>query len=93
MYAPTLGCLAKPASVRSSWLWSGPSYCMAQPALCVMAHDAIDVGILLQQVGAAEALGDVLAGAGRAVDGADDGDVVARAVAQVSGRSGRGRSP
>ena len=43
MYAATLGCLAKPASVRSSWWWSGPSYCMAQPALCVIGDDAVDV--------------------------------------------------
>ena len=47
-------------------------------------HHAVDVGILLEQVGRAEALGDVLAGAGRAVDGADDGDVVAGAVAAVA---------
>src|SRR5262249_56001400 len=36
----------------------------------------------------AEAFGDVLAGGGGAVDGADDGDVVAAAVAQMLGPVG-----
>src|SRR5262249_20634146 len=49
---------------------------------------AIDVGVLAEQVRAVEALGDVLAGAGRAVDCADDGDVIAGAVAQVFGPVG-----
>src|SRR5205807_503913 len=46
-------------------------------------NDAVHVGVLAQQVGGAEALRDVLAGAGGAVDGADDRDVVARAVTAV----------
>ena len=54
---------------------------MAQPALCVMARTPSTLRKLLEQIGAMEALGDVLAGAGRAVDGADDGDVIASAVA------------
>src|SRR5262249_34169794 len=61
-------------------------------------HHAVHVGVAAQQVGGTELLGDVLAGAGRAVDGADDGDVVARAVAATAAvvthkgaRLGRGR--
>src|SRR5262249_29509607 len=46
--------------------------------------DAVDVGVAAQEAGVADPLGDVLVGAGRAVDGADDGDVVARAVAPVA---------
>src|SRR5581483_5569595 len=47
-------------------------------------HDAVHVRILLEEVSLPEALGDVLARAGGAVDGADDGDVVARTVAAVA---------
>src|SRR5439155_18407220 len=47
-------------------------------------HDAIDVGVLLQQVGGLELLGNVLARARRAVDRGDDRYVVARAVAAVA---------
>src|SRR5947207_5053923 len=47
-------------------------------------HHAVHVGVLLEEVGGAELLGDVLAGAGGAVDRADDGDVIARAVAAVA---------
>ena len=48
-YAATLGCFAKPASVRSSWLWSGPSYCMAQPALCVIGSTPSTFGYWLRR--------------------------------------------
>ena len=43
------GARANPASVRSSCLWSGPSYCIPQPPLWVIAHDAVDVREILQQ--------------------------------------------
>ena len=33
MNAPMFAWLANPASVRSSCLWSGPSYCIPQPCL------------------------------------------------------------
>src|SRR5437588_12256767 len=46
--------------------------------------DAVHVRILTEQVGGAKALRNVLTRAGGAVDGADDGDVVARAVAAVA---------
>src|SRR5439155_12936433 len=46
--------------------------------------DAIDFGVPAQEVGGLNAFGNVLAGAGRAVDRADDGNVVARAVAAVA---------
>src|SRR5919109_795837 len=47
--------------------------------------DAVHVRILLEQVGGAKALGDVLARRRGAVDGADDGNVVAAAVAKMLG--------
>src|SRR5262249_19169571 len=47
-------------------------------------HHAVHVRILPQAFGAAGLLGDVPARAGRAVDGADDGDVVARADPSVA---------
>src|SRR5579883_1920381 len=46
-------------------------------------HHAIDIGVLLDQIGSAETLRDVLAGAGGTIDGAYDGDVVARPVTAV----------
>src|SRR5262249_60543014 len=48
-------------------------------------QDAIDVRILVQQSACPHSLRNVLAGAGRAIDGADDGDVIARAVALMLG--------
>src|SRR5260370_472878 len=54
------------------------------PGLVRDRDDAIDVGILSEQVGSPHALGEVLAVAGGAVDGADDRDVVARAKAAVA---------
>ena len=65
----------------------GPVVLHGAAGLVRDGHDAVDVRKLLEQVGAAEALGDVFAGAGRAVDGADDGDVIARAVSRPSPRS------
>src|SRR5262249_26652492 len=47
-------------------------------------HHAVHVREVAQQAALADALGDVLAGVGRAIDGADDRDVVARAVAAVA---------
>src|SRR5262249_24556170 len=45
-------------------------------------HHAIDLRIVLEQVAGANPVRDVFAGAGRAVDRADDGYVVARAVTE-----------
>src|SRR5262249_39390225 len=45
---------------------------------------AVHVGVAAQQIGRTESFGDVLAGTGRAIHGADDGDVVARAVTAVT---------
>src|SRR5262249_4276387 len=47
-------------------------------------HDPIDVRIFLEQVGRVEPLRNVLAGAGGTVHRADDGDVVARAIAAIA---------
>src|SRR5207249_2763320 len=47
-------------------------------------HHAIDVGKLVEQAAHAQALGDVLARTRGAVDGANEGDVVARAEAAVA---------
>ncbi len=56
--------------------------------------DAIHVREVLQNARLAHAVGDVLARARGAVHGADDGEVVPRAVAQVIGLvRRRGRSP
>src|SRR5438445_13546264 len=46
-------------------------------------HDAVHVRIALQEVGGAKALGDILARRRGAVDGADNRDVVAAAVAKM----------
>src|SRR5260370_42250121 len=51
-------------------------------------QNAVNVRVLFEQVTGAEALRDVLVGARRAVDGADDGDVVAAAVTLVVGPFG-----
>src|SRR5262249_3816921 len=65
-------------------------------------HDAVHAGILLEQVKGPDLFRDVLAGAGRAVDGADDRNVIAGAVTAVApiiahevtrlGRRRRGRA-
>src|SRR5262249_33488978 len=46
--------------------------------------NAVHVRVLAKQVRCPDALGDVFAGAGRAVDGADDGNVIPRAEAAVA---------
>ena len=83
MYAATFGWLANPASVLFELAVVRPLVLVPASLLVNDGDDAVHVREILQYPARLDPLGDVLAGAGRAVHRADDGDVIPRAVPPV----------
>src|SRR5579875_37604 len=79
-----VGMLGKAGQCTVELMMVGSIVLHGAAALVCDGHHAINVGIVPKQISGTDTLGDVLAGAGRAVDRADDGDVVARAVTAVA---------